>query len=103
MQSLYGLQYFISMSIWLDRVPNLTHNTIFVDQEGGTVDAHERFAKHVFLFVDIVELSHLGIGIGEQGKGETVLVRKFLVRGYIIHAHAKDHDPPFLHLVIGVA
>ena len=69
MQGLYSLQHLIGMGVGLHRMPDLAHNAILVDQKGRAIDAHERFAIHAFLFIDIVQLGNAGIGIGEQGKG----------------------------------
>lgn len=54
MQGLFSLQYFVDMLIWLDAVPDLTHNAIFIDQKGLPVHAHELLAVQVLLFIDIV-------------------------------------------------
>src|SRR5258708_14898089 len=103
MSVLYGLQYFVGVLFWLNLMPDLTHYTILINQESGTLYTHVIFAEHVFLFVDIVQLGDVGIGIGEQRKGQTVLVSKFLVRVHIICAHSQYNNTALLHFVISVA
>src|SRR5438128_1060187 len=102
MKSLYCLQYFIGVFIWLDLVPDFAHDAIFIDQEGLPVDAHELLAIHVFLFPHSIELGNGGIRIGKQRERETVLVRKFLVGLDAISADTQYDNTTFLHLVIGI-
>src|SRR6266700_6411341 len=90
------------MIIWPHLVPDLTHDAIFIDQEGLAVYAHERRAVHVFLFPDAIELGNSSIGIGKQSKGETVLVSKFLMGPDIISADTQHDDTTLLHNAVGI-
>src|SRR5260370_41070939 len=91
------------MSISRDLVSDLTHNAVFIDQEGLPTDAHELLAIEVFLLPDSVKLAYARIGIRQQRERQAVFVREFAVRGYIIGAHAQHHDAAFLHFAIGIA
>src|SRR5437868_11800683 len=90
------------MIIWPHLVPDLTHDAIFIDEEGLAVDTHERRAVHVFLFPDAIKLGNGSMGIGKQSKGETVLVRKFSMGLDIISTDTQYDNTTFLHLVIGI-
>src|SRR3989440_12753700 len=90
------------MVIWLDLVPDLAHDALFIDQESLAVYAHERRAIHVFLFPDAIELGNSGISVGKQSKGEAELVRKFLMGPNIISADAQHDDTTLLHNAVRI-
>src|SRR2546421_7701414 len=87
----------------LHLVPDLTHNAIFINQEGFAIHAHILLAIHVLLTVDTIELRDSRISIGEQWKWQAVLVGKFLMRMNIIGAHTQYDDTPLLHKLISIA
>src|SRR6266480_6909384 len=90
------------MIIWPDLMPDFTNNPIFINEKCLAVYAHERRAVHVFLFPDAIELGNSSIGIGKQSKGETVLVRKFLMGPDIISADTQYNDTTLLHNAVGI-
>jgi len=49
------------------------------DDEGGTDDAHDFPAIHVFFLQDAELVSDLFVGIGQEGKGQAEFVLKFLL------------------------
>src|SRR6266446_3990179 len=90
------------MVIWFDFMPNLSHNAIFIDQEGLAIDAKVLFAIHVLLTIHTIKLCYRCIGIGKQRVGQTVFLSKFLMRGNAICTHTEYNSPTLLHLTIGI-
>ena len=76
------------MIFWLDLVPDLANDTVFVDQERGAFYTHVLFTKEVFLSVDIIQLGDGDVSVSEQGERQLVLGRKFLVGVNIVGANA---------------
>src|SRR5712692_3798992 len=102
MKSLDCLHYLVGMFIRLHLMPDLAHNAIFIDQERLTVDAYVLLSIQVLLSINTVELRNGCLCIGEQGKGQAVLFREFLMRVHTIGTDTKYHNTAFLHLMIGV-
>src|SRR3989442_13864640 len=91
LQSLYSFEDFTGMLIWLDFRPDLAHDTVFIDQEGLTIDTHILLSVHVLLSIGTIELRDRCIGIGEQRESQAVFFCKFLMRSHTIRAHTKYH------------
>jgi hypothetical protein len=76
------------MLIRFDFVPDLTHDSILIDQECRSVYPHVLLTCEVLLFPYIVQLGNSCVSIGEKWKIQTILVREFLMRGNTVGADA---------------
>jgi hypothetical protein len=58
---------------------NVLDFAIGADDEGGSGDAHDFLAVHVFLLDDAVSFGDFLVGVGQEGKGKLELILKFLL------------------------
>ena len=77
--------------------------SLCVDDEGSTQSAHVLTSVVGFHIPGAVELVHGMIRIGNEGKGEVLLVDKALVGGLGILADAQHHIAVVEELVVMVA
>lgn len=81
LQASDDVKHFVDVAFYFDFGPDLADDALFVDCEGGALDAHVFPAVVILLFPDVVSLDYGLVFVGQEREGEVVFFGELLVAG----------------------
>ena len=88
------------MPIGLHFLKNVLDLAVWTDDERCPGDARYLLAVHVLFYQNAVGNGDFLVGVGQQGKGQALLVGKFSLCRRGIRRYAKQHGAGLLNLFI---
>ena len=87
------------MAVGFHLLKNVLDLAVGADDESGPRHAHHFFAVHILFLHHTVEIANGLIGVGDEGEGQIVFIRKLLLRLHRVGGYAQNNGAGFSNLL----